>query len=77
MELFEGQSPPPINSGHFNSEEYDIRNHMYNATIKLWMSKVDQENLAIKIENYAKSNSEDSFYFRVYGDKTTSADHKW
>ena len=41
------------------------------------MAKVDQENLTIKIENCAKSNSEDSFYFRVYGDKTRSADHKW
>ena len=41
------------------------------------MPKVDQENLAIKIENWEKSNSEDSFYFRAYGYKTTSVDHKW
>ena len=51
---------------------------MYNATAKcLRMSKADQENLAVKIENWEKSNSEDSFYFRAYGDKTTSVDHKW
>ena len=50
---------------------------MYNATAKLRMSKVDQENLAIKLENWEKSNSEDSFYFRAYGDKATSVDHKW
>ena len=77
MELFEGQPPSPINSRSFYPEERDIRNHMYNATTKLRMSKVDQENLAIKIENWEKSNSEDSFYFHAYGDKTTSVDHKW
>ena len=41
MELFEGQPPPRINSRQFYSEERDIRNHMYNATAKLRMSKVD------------------------------------
>ena len=76
-ELFEGQPPPPINSRRFYPEERDIRNYMYNATAKLRMSKVDQENLAIKIENWEKSNSEDSFYFRAYGDKAKSVDHKW
>ena len=78
MELFEWQPPPLINSSSFYPEERDIRNYMYNATAKcLRMSKADQENLAIKIENWEKSNSEDSFYFRAYGDKTTSVDHKW
>ena len=75
-ELFEGQPLPPINSRRFYPEELDIRNYMYNATAKLRMSKIDQENLAIKIENWEKSNSEDSFYFRAYGDKATSVDHK-
>ena len=60
-ELFEGQPPPPINSRRFYPEERDIRNYMYNATAKLRMSKVDQENLAIKIENWEKSNSEIRF----------------
>ena len=77
MELFEGQPPPPINSRRFYPEERDIRNHIYNATAKLRMSKVDQENVAMKIENWKKSNPEDLFYFRAYGDKTTSIDHKW
>ena len=77
MELFEGQPPPPINSRRFYMEERDIRNDMYKATAKLRMSKVDQENLAIKIENWEKSSSEDLFYFRAYGNKTTSGDHKW
>ena len=49
---------------------------MYNATAKLRMFKVYQENLAIKIENWEKSNSEDSFYFRAYGGKAKSVVHK-
>ena len=77
MELFEGQHPPPINSRHFYPEERDIRNHMHNAAAKLRMSKVDQENLATKIENWEKRTSEDSFYFRAYGYEKTSVDHKW
>ena len=76
MKLFKGQPPPPINNRRFHPEERDMRNHMYNATAKLRMSKVYQENLAIKIENWEKSNSEDSFYFRTYGHKTISVDHK-
>lgn len=38
---------------------------MINATAKSLMSKVDQENPAIKIENWEKHNSEESFYFRA------------
>ena len=52
--LFEGQPPPPIISRRFYPEERDIRNYMYNATAKLRISKTDQENLAVKIENWGK-----------------------
>ena len=35
LELFEGQSSPPSNSGRFFPEERDIiLNHMYNTTSK-------------------------------------------
>ena len=51
MELFEGQPLPLINSRRFYPEERDIRNYMYNATAKLQVSKVVQEDLEIKIEN--------------------------
>ena len=77
MELFEGQSPPPINSRRFYPEERYIRNHLYNVTAKLRMPEVDQENISIKIENWEKSNSEDSFYFRGYGDKIIFVNHIW
>ena len=52
MDLFEGQPPPTFNSRHFYLKENDKRNDMCNTIAKLWMSKVDQENLAIKLENW-------------------------
>ena len=77
MELFEGQPLPLINSRCFYLEKLDIRNYMYNANAKLQVSKVVQENLEIKIKNWEKCSSEDSFYFCAYGDEATSIDHKW
>ena len=77
MELFEGQPLPLINSRRFYLEKLDIRNYMYNANAKLQVSKVVQENLEIKIKNWEKCSSEDSFYFCAYGDEATSIDRKW
>ena len=44
-DLFADQQLPPLNSRRFFPEERDIRNHIYNATSQLRMSKVDQENV--------------------------------
>ena len=41
MELFDAEQGPPGNSTRFYPEERGICNHMYNATPKLCMSKVD------------------------------------
>ena len=39
-------------------------NHMYRASVKKLLSKVDQENLQRKIENWREEHPEDLFYFR-------------
>ena len=49
-ELFDAEQLPPGNSRRFYPEERYIRNHMYNTTSKLCMSKVDQENVSLLIE---------------------------
>ena len=49
-ELFGAEQLPPGNSRRFYPEERDIRNHMYNATSKLRMSKVNQEKVSLLIE---------------------------
>lgn len=45
-ELFPGQTPPPITNRRFYPTDVDVRNHMYRASVKKLLSKVDQENLS-------------------------------
>lgn len=54
IELFEGEPLPTVNTKCIYLEESDIRNHMYNATAKLLMSKMNPGNLRIKIEIWGK-----------------------
>ena len=63
-ELFPGQIPPAITNRCFYPTDVDVRNHMYRASVKKMLSKVDQENLQRKIENWREEHPEDSFYFR-------------
>ena len=44
-ELFPGQAPPPVTNRRFYPRDVDVRNHMYRASVKKMLSKVDQENL--------------------------------
>ncbi|CAH3189586.1 unnamed protein product [Porites lobata] len=63
-ELFPGQSPPASTNRCYYPTDVDIRNHMYQASVKKILSKSDQENLEKKIENWCQENPQDSFYFR-------------
>ena len=54
-ELFDVEQLPYGNSRRFYPEEGDIRNHIYSATSKLCMSKVDQENVSLLIEKSQKN----------------------
>ena len=47
--LFDAEQLPPGNSTRFYPEESAICNHMYNAAPKMYMSKVDEENVAKKM----------------------------
>ena len=49
---FSGQTIQPATSRHFHPKKKDLRNHMYNAATKLSLSKLDQENLALKTEEW-------------------------
>lgn len=44
----------------------DLRNHIYKAKKSLELSKLDQQNLKLKIEEWAKSQPESSFHFRPF-----------
>ncbi|XP_057308166.1 calcium-responsive transcription factor-like [Hydractinia symbiolongicarpus] len=55
--------PSPTNRRFFPTRR-DITNHMYISTTKLRLSKIDQENLALKIEQWKKQAPTDNFFFR-------------
>ena len=44
----------------------DIRNHVSKARKALELSKFDQQNLQLKIEEWKASNSDSLFFFRPY-----------
>ena len=75
-DLFADQQLPPLNSRPFFPEERDIRNHAYNATSQLHMSKVDQENVSLLIENWQKNKQDNFFLFRYYC-RSATADSTW
>ena len=43
---------------------------MYIATMKIRFSKLDQENLAMKIQEWEKQYPSDKIFFRGYGNVT-------
>lgn len=54
-----------LNRGFFPTS-IDIRNHIYAAKKSLELSKLDQENVQLKVESYKKMDSGSSFFFRPY-----------
>ena len=66
-ELFTKENIPPPESRRFFQLTRDIRNHIYSATNKLRMSKIDQENLHMKVLEWKRKSPKDHFYFRSYG----------
>ena len=44
----------------------DVRNHIYIAKKALELSKIDQENVRLKVEQFQKRDSTSSFFFRPY-----------
>ncbi|XP_065677334.1 uncharacterized protein LOC101241125 [Hydra vulgaris] len=69
-ELFRGLELPPTSSRRYYPKIQDIRNHMYKAATKLKFSKLDQENLQQKVEEWRNKYPRDKFYYRGYGEVT-------
>ncbi|EDO31857.1 predicted protein [Nematostella vectensis] len=56
-------NPPPITNRRYHPKDVDIRNTIYKATVKLMLSKIDQENLK-KIKGWNEENPEELLFFR-------------
>ena len=50
------KSLPPGNSRRILSESMDLQNHMYCSSFKLKFSKIDQENLSMKVDTFIGEN---------------------
>ena len=65
-ELFQGKSMPSTFNRRWSPTRQDFANHIYSATMKNRMSKVDQENVSSLIDQWKKDNPNDMFFFRQY-----------
>jgi len=74
-EIFVGRAvPDPANRRFFPSRN-DIYNFMYRASLQMRHSKIDQENLYFKIEDWKKESPQDMFYLRPSTNEKPSASH--
>jgi len=60
---FKGRPLPPRSNRRFYPTKTDVRNAMYESVVKQRWSKVDQENLQKKIEDWRREGQDDFFFF--------------
>lgn len=63
-ELFSGMPAPDSLNRRFYPSRTDIYNYMYRASSQMRHSKIDQENLTFKIEEWQAECPQDMFFFR-------------
>ena len=69
--LFRDEQLPQDTNRRYFPRTSDLRSHMYRATVKNRMSRIDQANVQMKIGEWTKVCEEDSFYFRPHSDQDT------
>ena len=60
------EQKPELTDRAYYPPSVDIRNHIYKAQQACQLSKLDQENLRLKIEMWKKQSPQSHFYFRPY-----------
>ena len=74
FELFPGEPLPAPPNRRYYPTDVDVRNHIYQASVKKNRLQSDQENLKKKIENWHQENPQDSFYLRSCALSSSSTD---
>lgn len=64
-----GRKPLPGDRAFYPRSE-DIRNHICKAKRAIELSKYDQENLWLKVQEWEKQNPQSSFFFRPFSTST-------
>ena len=75
MEIFVGGPVPDPSNRRFFPSRNDIYNFMYRASLEMRHSKIDQENLQFKIDDWRKESPQDMFHLRPSTSETSSASH--
>ena len=57
---------PDLTDRSYYPTTTDIHNHIYLAQRSCQLSKLDQENLSLKVEKWKRANPASNFYFRPY-----------
>ena len=65
-ELFRDKLKPNYLNNAFYPSNKDIKNHIYRAQANLQMSKLDQENLLIKMKEWETKSPSSNFHFRPH-----------
>ena len=65
--IFKGESLPPQTSRQFFPERREFRNHLHRASAELRFSKINQENLSMKVGMWRKEKVKDTFCVRPNG----------
>ncbi len=63
-DLFREKPVPPKTDNRYWPSDEDIRNHLYMAQIRNRHSKIDQQNVMLKLREWEQDFPDDSFYFR-------------
>ena len=67
--LFRGEQLPQDTNRRYFPRPSDLRTHMYRATVKNRMSRIDQANVLMKVDEWNREYNEDSFFFRPHSDQ--------
>lgn len=73
--LFRGEQLPQDTNRRFFPRACDLRTHMYRAAIKNRISRIDQANVQMEINEWNKVYNEDSFFFRPHSDQEEEKVH--
>lgn len=57
---------PGLTDRSYYPTSMDVRNHVYLAQRACQLSKLDQENLQLKVEQWKKDNTKSNYFFRPY-----------
>lgn len=70
--LFRDDQQPQDTNRRYFPKTSDLRTHMYRATVKNRLSRIDQANVHMKTDEWRKVYNADSFFFRPHSEQVNA-----